>query len=71
MTEAPSNSAIVLTAWASRALAGIAAFLGGLVDAAEQLTPLQRWYRILSHALRHFLNGRQLRPPARLPVPAV
>jgi hypothetical protein len=57
-------------AWASSALAGIAAFLGGLVTAAEQLTPIQRWYRILSHALRHFLKGRALQPPARLPAPA-
>ena len=56
-------------AWAARALAGIAAFLGELVKAAEQLTPMQRWYRILSHALRHFLGGRVLRPPARLPAP--
>ena len=35
-------------------------------EAAEQLTPTQRWYRILSHALRHFLGGRELRPPTRL-----
>jgi hypothetical protein len=52
--------------WATRALAGIAAFLGALANAAEQLTPTQRWYRILSHALRHFLGGRVLKPPARL-----
>jgi Transposase DDE domain group 1 len=52
--------------WAARALAGIAAFLGGLANAAEQLTPQQRWYRILSHALRHFLRGRALKPPTRL-----
>jgi len=52
--------------WASRALAGIAAFLGQLARAAEQLTPSQRWYRILSHALRNFLDGRQLRPPLRM-----
>ena len=58
-------------AWASRALAEIAAFLGGLVKAAEQLTPEQRWYRILSHALRQFLKGRLLKPPARLPKPTV
>jgi hypothetical protein len=57
--------------WATRALAGIAAFLGGLANAAEQLTPQQRWYRILSHALRHFLRGRVLKPPERLaPAPA-
>ena len=52
--------------WATRALAGIAAFLGALTNAAEQLTPTQRWYRILSHALRHFLRGRVLEPPERL-----
>jgi hypothetical protein len=52
--------------WATRALAGIAAFLGTLTNAAEQLTPTQRWYRILSHALRHFLGGRVLKPPERL-----
>jgi hypothetical protein len=33
---------------------------------AEQLTAEQRWYRILSHALRRFLKGRQLHPPPRL-----
>jgi hypothetical protein len=33
---------------------------------AEQLDRLERWYRILSEALRHFLKGRQLRPPSRL-----
>jgi hypothetical protein len=52
--------------WAARALAGIATFLGALVSAAEQLTPQQRWYRILNHALRHFLGGRVLKPPERL-----
>jgi hypothetical protein len=57
--------------WAARALAGIATFLGALTNAAEQLTPQQRWYRILSHALRHFLGGRVLKPPPRLaPAPA-
>ena len=39
-------------------MSGTAAFLGQLVNAAEQLTPMQRWYRILSHALRHVLSGR-------------
>ena len=57
-------------AWASNALTEIAAFLGRLATAAEQLTPTQRWYRILSHALRHFLKGRELQPPTRLPAPA-
>jgi len=27
---------------------------------------LQRWYRILSEALRYFLKGRKLEPPIRL-----
>jgi hypothetical protein len=56
--------------WAAGALAGIATFLGALANAAEQLTPQQRWYRILSHALRHFLRGRVLKPPARLAAAA-
>jgi hypothetical protein len=30
------------------------------------MDPVQRWYRILSEALRRFLHGRQLIPPARL-----
>ena len=52
--------------WAASVLADIADFLGGLVKAAEQSTPTERWYRILSHALRHFLGGRELKPPGRL-----
>ncbi len=56
--------------WAADALAGIARFLGNLMSAAEQLTPLDRWYRVLSHALRHFLKGRQLKPPPRLTTAA-
>jgi hypothetical protein len=32
---------------------------------AEQLGPLEKWYRILSEALRHFLPGRQLQLPLR------
>ena len=44
----------------------IAGFLERLRKSAEQLDPLQRWYCILSEALRHFLHGRQLRPPLRL-----
>src|SRR4030095_2708118 len=57
--------------WAAAALAQIAQFLGTLTNAAEQLTPLERWYRILSRALRHFLKGRQLRAPPRLAKAAV
>ena len=52
--------------WAAAALAKAATFLDGLKRTAEQLTPLQKWYRILSYALRKWLNGRQLAPPPRL-----
>jgi hypothetical protein len=41
----------------------IAGFLATLRENAEQLNPLEKWYRILSEALRHFLKGRQLQPP--------
>jgi hypothetical protein len=30
------------------------------------LTPLERWYRILSEALKKFLRGRILVPPPQL-----
>jgi len=30
------------------------------------LDPVQRWYRILSEALKRYLKGRQLDPPLRL-----
>jgi hypothetical protein len=51
---------------ARRAYVRIAGFLTELRENAEQLDPLEKWYRILSEALRHFLHGRQLRPPTRL-----
>jgi hypothetical protein len=51
---------------ARRAYVRIAGFLAELRENAEQLDPLEKWYRILSEALRHFLHGRQLRPPLRL-----
>jgi Transposase DDE domain group 1 len=51
---------------ARRAYIRIAGFLAELRNDAEHLDPLQRWYRILSEALRHFLKGRQLIPPLRL-----
>jgi Transposase DDE domain group 1 len=51
---------------ARRAYVRIAGFLAELRDNAEQLDPLEKWYRILSEALRHFLHGRQLQPPLRL-----
>jgi hypothetical protein len=52
--------------WARQAYVRIARFLAELRNGAEQLNPLQRWYRILSEALRYFLKGRQLEPPLRL-----
>jgi hypothetical protein len=51
---------------ACRAYVRIAGFLAELRENAEQLGPLEKWYRILSEALRHFLHGRQLQPPLRL-----
>jgi hypothetical protein len=56
--------------WAERVLTGVTRFLRELIDAAEQLTPEQRWARILAHALRSWLDGRQLRAPPRLTAPA-
>ena len=51
---------------ARRAYLRIASFFAALRKKAEQLDPVQRWYHILSEALRRFLKGRQLVPPARL-----
>lgn len=56
--------------WAERVLTGVAVFLSEMIDAAEQLTVDQRWTRILAHAVRSWLHGRQLRAPPRLPAPA-
>lgn len=56
--------------WSRRALDGVARFLRGLIDTAEQLSADQCWARILSHALRSWLKGRQLRAPPRLMAPA-
>jgi len=44
---------------ARTAYARLAGFLARLRHNAEQLDPLQRWYQILSEALRHFLKGRR------------
>jgi hypothetical protein len=55
--------------WAANALADIAAFLRKLAQSAEQLTTDERWRRILSHAVRGILQGRQLRLPQRLMAP--
>lgn len=57
-------------AWVERACREIAAFFKTLRQTAEQLTPLQRWCRVLSRALVKYLNGRQLHPPLGLPAPA-
>ena len=46
-----------------RMLAEVAAFFTSLRPMAEQLTDLERWYRILSRALVKYLKGRQLGPP--------
>jgi hypothetical protein len=51
---------------ARRAYLRIARFFAKLREKAEQLDAVQRWYRILSEALRKYLRGRQLIPPARL-----
>ena len=48
------------------ALTRIGLFLEALRSNAEQLTPLQRWHRILSAAFVRYLKGRQLDPPRLL-----
>jgi hypothetical protein len=48
---------------ARRAFTRIGLFFARLRETAEQLTPLDRWYRILSQALVKYLHGRQLDPP--------
>ena len=51
---------------AREALTRIAGFFSELRKTAEQLTTLERWYRILSEALKKFLRGRILVPPRQL-----
>jgi hypothetical protein len=51
---------------AQKALTRIAQFFLELRNAAEQLTAIDRWYRILSEALKKFLRGRKLIPPRQL-----
>ena len=51
---------------ARRAFGRIVAFFTTLRETAEQLSTLDRWYRILSRALEKYLGGRQLQPPPRL-----
>jgi hypothetical protein len=55
--------------WAANVLSGIARFLRELIQSAEQLTAAECWCRILAHAVRGFLGGRQLKLPARLMAP--
>ena len=52
-------------AMACRALRSLTAFFKTLTTNAEQLSPLQRWYRILSRAMVKYLKGRELKPPNR------
>ena len=49
---------------ARRAYRRIAGFLARLRQTAEQLDPVQRWYRILSEALKRYLKGPPTRPAA-------
>ena len=51
-----------------RALAALVTFFASLKETAEQLSTVQRWYRILSRALVKYLKGRQVRPPEMLAV---
>jgi hypothetical protein len=52
--------------WAATALSKAAAFLSSLTETAEQLTQLQKWYRILSYTFRKYLKGQLLHPPPLL-----
>jgi hypothetical protein len=60
------TSAHARHSWARAALRRIGAFLETLRSTAEQLSPIERWYRILSEALVKYLKGRQLDPPPML-----
>ena len=51
---------------ARRAYRRIAGFLTRKRQTADYLDPVQRWYRILSEALRRYLKKRELDPPLRL-----
>ena len=52
-----------------RDTATITGFVKTLTATAEQLTPIERWCRVLSQVLVKYLHGRQLQPPALLPAP--
>jgi hypothetical protein len=66
----PSPQATASIRRARAALTRIAGFFSHLRKTAEQLTALERWYRILSEALKKFLRGRKLVPPRQLPAGA-
>ena len=53
-----------------QALSAIAGFFAALRQSAERLTQAECWSRILSHALRKYLHGRQLRAPPWLKASA-
>lgn len=55
---------------ARHALTRIATFFAELRNTAEQLTTIERWYRILSQALVKYLRGRSLVPPILQPAGA-
>ena len=48
----------------------ISYFFKQLKENAEQLSPLERWYAILSKAVEKYLKGRPLQPPNLLPSTA-
>jgi hypothetical protein len=52
--------------WARATLTRIGGFLETLRSTAEQLSPIERWHRILSEALVKYLKGRKLDPPRML-----
>jgi len=52
--------------WARQVFTRIGAFFADLRRTAERLTPLERWYRILSQALVKYLHKRQLQPPQQI-----
>ena len=49
-------------------LGRIASFFKALKEDAEQLSSVQRWYRILSKAVEKYLQGHQLQPPIYMPL---
>ena len=51
------------TPHAQRMLTTLSRFLHSLIDTAEQLTDMQRWYRILSRAFYKLFGGVPFKPP--------